>query len=198
MRIAIVGGGIGGLAAALFLRQAGLDATVYEQAAELREGGAGVVVSPNSDMVREFVGWDGRLQQLIAAATDTKRWALYDRSPLERWTSGRISLLGDAAHAMLPFFGQGASQSIEDAAVLAACRRNAGPDSAAQALLRYEAVRRPRASQVQLMSRGREARNHLPDGPEQQQRGSQLARGDPLRDSAWLYGHDPDSALAAQ
>ena len=50
MRIAIIGGGLGGLAAALFLRQAGLDATVYEQAPELREVGAGIVVAPN--MVR--------------------------------------------------------------------------------------------------------------------------------------------------
>ena len=48
----------------------------------------------------------------------------------------------------------------------------------------------PRASQVQLMSRGRELRNHLPDGPEQQARDAAFAQGDPLRDSAWLYGHD--------
>jgi salicylate hydroxylase len=150
------------------------------------------------DMVREFAGWDGRLQQLIVSATDTKRWALYDRFPLERWSAGRISLLGDAAHAMLPFYGQGAAQAIEDAAVLAACLQDPEPGSAAAALLRYEEIRRPRASQVQLMSRGRELRNHLPDGPEQLQRDAELARGDPLRDSAWLYGHDLDSALAAQ
>jgi salicylate hydroxylase len=149
------------------------------------------------DMACEFVGWDERLQQLIASATDTKRWALYDRSPLERWSAGRISLLGDAAHAMLPFFGQGAAQAIEDAAVLATCLRDAAPDSAPQALQRYEAIRRPRASQVQLMSRGKEERNHLPDGPAQRQRDAELARGDPLRDSAWLYGHDLASDLAA-
>ncbi len=46
----------------------------------------------------------------------------------------------------------------------------------------------PRASQVQIMSRGREARNHLPDGPQQQQRDAEFASGDPLRQSAWLYG----------
>ena len=48
------------------------------------------------------------------------------------------------------------------------------------------------------MSRGRELRNHLPDGPEQLQRDAELARGDPLRDSAWLYGHGLPSALAAR
>ncbi len=91
---------------------------------------------------------------------------------------------------MLPFFAQGAAQAIEDAAVLAACLRSAGPGSVSEALQRYEEVRRPRASEIQLMSRGREVRNHLPDGPEQRQRDTELANGDPLRQSAWLYGHD--------
>ena len=141
-----------------------------------------------ADLSAAFAGWDDRVQQLILSATDTKRWALYDRSPLERWSEGRISLLGDAAHAMLPFFAQGAAQAIEDAAVLADCLRQARRDSVAQALQRYEQMRRPRASRVQLMSRGREIRNHLPDGPEQRRRDSEFADGDPLRQSAWLYG----------
>jgi salicylate hydroxylase len=66
---------------------------------------------------------DDRVQQLIASAAETKRWALYDRAPLERWTFGRVSLLGDAAHAMLPYFAQGAAQAIEDAATLALQQR---------------------------------------------------------------------------
>jgi salicylate hydroxylase len=147
------------------------------------------------DMEREFAGWDPRVRQLISSATDTKRWALYDRAPLERWTQGRLTLLGDAAHAMLPFFGQGAAQAVEDAEALAACLREASPGSAAQALARYEQMRRPRANEVLLMSRGREVRNHLPDGPAQAQRDAELGRGDPLRASAWLYGHGHDSSL---
>lgn len=150
-----------------------------------------------ADMAREFKGWDQRVLQLIGSATDTKRWAMYDRTPLERWTAGRVTLLGDAAHAMLPFFAQGAAQAIEDAAALAACLRNADAHSAAAALLRYEEIRRPRASQVQLLSRGREIRNHLPDGPEQRQRDADFANGDPLRQSAWLYGYDLESDFAA-
>jgi salicylate hydroxylase len=148
-----------------------------------------------TDLIKEFVGWDNRVHELITSASDTKRWALYDRLPLDHWTEGRITLLGDAAHAMLPFFAQGAAQAIEDAAVLAACLRSADQGSVPQALRRYEEVRRPRASQVQLMSRGREVRNHLPDGPEQQQRDTELTNGDPLRQSAWLYGYDLDADL---
>jgi salicylate hydroxylase len=146
-----------------------------------------------ADMIQEFVGWDGRVHELITSATDTKRWALYDRQPLEQWSQHRITLLGDAAHAMLPFFAQGAAQATEDAVALAACLRSASRSSVPQALRRYEEIRRPRASQVQLMSRGREVRNHLPDGPEQQQRDAEFATGDPLRQSAWLYGHDLDT-----
>jgi salicylate hydroxylase len=149
------------------------------------------------DLRAEFEGWDARVLQLIDAATDTRRWALVDRTPLPRWTDGRLTLLGDAAHAMLPFFAQGAAQAVEDAEALALCLRAADRTTVTQALMRYDAQRRPRASQVQVMSRGRELRNHLPDGPEQEQRDAELARGDPLRQSAWLYGHDPGPASAS-
>ena len=143
-----------------------------------------------SDLLAEFEGWDDRVRQLIISASSTKRWAMYDRDPLERWAAGRISLLGDAAHAMLPFFAQGAAQAIEDAFVLAHCLRSADHGSVREALQCYEKIRRPRTSEVQVMSRGREVRNHLPDGPEQQQRDAQFANGDPLRQSAWLYGYN--------
>jgi len=148
-----------------------------------------------ADLIAKFGGWDDRVHDLVVSATSTKRWAMYDRDPLERWTNGRITLLGDAAHAMLPFFAQGAAQAIEDAVVLAGCLQRADAASVQHALLDYEAIRRPRTAHVQLMSRGREVRNHLPDGPEQQQRDIQFANGDPLRQSAWLYGHDAEGDL---
>lgn len=151
-----------------------------------------------SDLIAEFEGWDDRVHQLIISATGTKRWAMYDRDPLERWTEGRITLLGDAAHAMLPFFAQGAAQAIEDAVVLAGCLQRADAASVPHALRYYEAIRRPRTTQVQTMSRGREVRNHFPDGPEQQQRDIQFANGDPLRQSAWLYGHDVEGDVLGQ
>ena len=63
-------------------------------------------------------------------------------------------------------------------------------DGVADGLQRYEALRKPRATQVQLMSRGREIRNHLPDGPGQRARDAALGGGEPLRQSAWIYGYD--------
>jgi salicylate hydroxylase len=146
-----------------------------------------------SDLAAEFEGWDDRVRQLIESAASTKRWAMYDRDPLERWSEARMTLLGDAAHAMLPFFAQGAAQAIEDAIVLARCLQKADAGSVRDALRRYEAIRQPRTNEVQMMSRGREVRNHLPDGPEQERRDLQFANGDPLRQSAWLYGHDVES-----
>jgi salicylate hydroxylase len=148
-----------------------------------------------ADLIGEYNGWDPRVGQLIRSASETKRWAMYDRDPLERWTKGRVALLGDAAHAMLPFFAQGAAQALEDAFVLAECLRAAAPDAAPQALHRYEKIRRPRATKVQLISRGREVLNHLPDGIEQQRRDQDFAAGNPLRESAWLYGYDAETDL---
>jgi salicylate hydroxylase len=60
--------------------------------------------------------------------------------------------------------------------------------SVEEALQRYEDLRRPRANRILIGSRGREIRNHLPDGLEQRRRDEELAAGDPLRQSAWLYG----------
>ena len=71
------------------------------------------------DVLRqEFAGWDPRIQQVLGEVRQTFRWALYDREPLPIWTKGRLSLLGDAAHPMLPHLGQGANQSIEDGMAL--------------------------------------------------------------------------------
>lgn len=78
------------------------------------------------------------------------KWALFAREPLATWVAGRVTLLGDAAHAMLPFMGQGAATAIEDAMVLA--RALAG-FPLAEALARYEAARRERTAMVQLQSR---------------------------------------------
>jgi salicylate hydroxylase len=140
----------------------------------------------------EFAAWDPRVRSLVGGASRAFLYALYDREPLERWTAGRVTLLGDAAHPMLPFFAQGAGQAIEDAAVLARCLGDAGPAEAAAALLRYEEARWDRASRVQRLSRGRPARNHLADGEEQERRDAELAAADPVERDAWLYGHDAE------
>jgi salicylate hydroxylase len=103
-----------------------------------------------------FDGWCPRVREIVAAVDDVRRWTLYDRDPLPRWSTGRVTLLGDAAHAMLPHHGQGANQALEDAVALAAYLAEAGPDGASvgTALRRYEQLRRPHTTRVQLGSRG--------------------------------------------
>ena len=79
------------------------------------------------------------------------KWGLRDREPLAEWTVGRVAMLGDAAHPMTPFLGQGACLAIEDALVLG--RAFAASGSVDEALARYEAARKPRGNAVQLWSR---------------------------------------------
>jgi salicylate hydroxylase len=102
---------------------------------------------------RAFAGWDPRIHQLLNEVQQTFRWALYDREPLPIWTSKRLTLLGDAAHPMLPHLGQGANQSIEDGMALATILAQADRASAPQALLAYERLRRERVAQVQRGAR---------------------------------------------
>ena len=102
---------------------------------------------------RAFAGWDPRIHQLLTEVQQTFRWALYDREPLPMWTSKRLTLLGDAAHPMLPHLGQGANQSIEDGMALATILAHADRASAPQALLAYERLRRERVAQVQRGAR---------------------------------------------
>ena len=100
-----------------------------------------------------FAGWDPRIHQLLGEVRTTFRWALYDREPLPVWTRQRLSLLGDAAHPMLPHLGQGANQSIEDGIALATILARADATTAPSALLAYEQLRRERVAQVQRGAR---------------------------------------------
>jgi salicylate hydroxylase len=97
---------------------------------------------------------------------------------------------------MLPFFAQGAAQAIEDAVVLAGCLAANTSDPAA-ALNRYEQIRRPRATRLQLLSRGRHRTNNVPGGPEQQARDVSFAREDPLTQNGWIFGYDAENGLAS-
>jgi len=141
----------------------------------------------------EFDGWNPQLIKLIERAGVPGRWALLDRAPLEQWSNGRVALLGDAAHPMYPFYSQGAVQAIEDAATVARCLAT-HPDDPERALQIYQQVRIPRAVRIQQLSRERKDINHLPDGPAQQQRDAELANGDALERSGWIYGYDAETA----
>lgn len=101
----------------------------------------------------EFAGWDPRIEGLLRQVHSTFKWALYDREPLPTWTNGRLTLLGDAAHPMLPHLGQGANQSIEDGMALATILSRADRDTAPAALVAYEKLRRDRVAGVQRGAR---------------------------------------------
>jgi salicylate hydroxylase len=133
--------------------------------------------------------WTETPQYLIAAAKKFRRFAQYDRPPLESWGKGRVTLLGDAAHPMLPFLAQGAANAIEDALALA--RHLQGADEVAPALRAYEAGRASRARRMQETARTTGRIYHLGGIP-------RLARNFFLRRiggaglierHAWIYRH---------
>jgi len=139
-------------------------------------------------LMRRFSGWDRAAQNLLAIPDRWLKWALYDRPAAGRWGRGPVTLLGDAAHPMLPFLAQGAAMAIEDAAVLASClAASSGPPDAA--LRQYEGLRRARTARVQRQARQNSIVYHL-DGPAAAVRNLALAAigGDGLlRRYDWLY-----------
>lgn len=135
-----------------------------------------------------------RLTAFLSCAEDWRRWPLYDPEPLPRWSRGRITLLGDAAHPVLPFLAQGGALAIEDAETLAAALRM-WRSAPALAIDRYERVRRPRAMRMQAASRRNGRIYHLP-------KPASLARDLTLRTLParrvmalydWVYGWRPET-----
>ena len=112
-----------------------------------------IEASPN-EILAAYPKLHRDVQTLLEHAERCFKWGLFDRDPLLNWSKGRITLLGDAAHPMLPFLGQGAAMAIEDACVLALELRRS-PQDVAAAFCAYEAKRVPRTARVQLASRDR-------------------------------------------
>ena len=137
-----------------------------------------------------FAGWHKDVSGVLDAVEETFIWGLFDRAPLARWSVGRVTLLGDACHPMLPFMAQGAAQAIEDAGVLAQCL--AGGADIGDALRRYEQLRLPRASRIQRLSYDNNVVYHLADGPEQRARDHAMIRGEAFGANAlsWLFEDD--------
>ena len=79
-----------------------------------------------ADVLAAFEGWHPQVRAILGAVDETYLWGLFDRKPMARWSVGRVTLLGDACHPMLPFKAQGAAQAIEDGATLAACLSDIG------------------------------------------------------------------------
>jgi salicylate hydroxylase len=144
------------------------------------------------DAVSAFAAWHPAVTEMVGAVDEMTRWALHDHAPLRQWTAGRVALLGDAAHAMLPHQGQGANQTIEDAVLLADSLTGIDRDEIPAALRRYEDQRRPRTRRVQGFSRMAADCLHLPDGPEIEARDAMLKRVPD--DIAWIHGYDVEEA----
>jgi salicylate hydroxylase len=134
-----------------------------------------------AEAVAEFRSFHADAVTLLES-TDAEhcyKWGLFDRNPLATWTRGRVTLLGDAAHPMLPFMAQGAAMSLEDALVLG--RAVAALGATPEALRRYEALRLPRTTQVVLDSRAATALYQRLSGDKQAVRARNLDE---------VYGYD--------
>lgn len=147
-----------------------------------------------ADLTAAYAGWHDQVLEVLSGAGSVSRWALHDRDTVTTWSRRRMTLLGDAAHPMLPFLAQGANQAVEDAAALAACLREVSDEDVAAALRRYEEKRIPRTAQVHQRSRANTAALHLADGDRQQDRDAALGASHSLAGMAWLYGYDAQRA----
>ncbi|MGW7260836.1 FAD-dependent monooxygenase [Streptomyces sp. NPDC054834] len=152
------------------------------------------------EMAEAFSGWDDRVAAMLSKAEgDAGAWAMYRRRRDPIWVDGHVALLGDACHAMLPYQAQGASQTMEDAAVLAEELGRVPVASVGEALIRYVARRAKHAGMVQDAALNNMTLYHLPDGPEQRDRDERLKHfsGESDVSYQWLWRgtplQDPDA-----
>ena len=138
-----------------------------------------------------FAGWHETVQTLVGHTLrgECYKWALLGRDPLPYWSTERVTLLGDAAHPMVPYLAQGAVMAIEDAWVLAACL--AGARNPAEAFVTYEAARLERTAAIQTAAWEQGKLNHAVG------RGGAGDRfgGGGFSDPSWIYGHDVVAAF---
>jgi salicylate hydroxylase len=141
-------------------------------------------------IAKRMASWHPSAQKAIAAVGDWTIWSLYDRPPRKQWSHNRVTLLGDAAHPVLPFLAQGGALAIEDAAVLVNEMVHSPADPAA-AFLRYETRRRPRAARVQAAARQNGSLFHL-SWPFSVARDFTMQRTNISDRYDWLYGWSID------
>lgn len=113
------------------------------------------------ECLKDFAGWHADILEIIEHTESLHKWGLFVRDALPRWTTGRVSLLGDACHSMVPYLGQGVNMAIEDGCVLARCIE-AAPRDPAGALQRYEQARLARTTRVASSAAGMQTIFHNP------------------------------------
>ena len=152
------------------------------------------IPAETGDLVAAFPKVHRDLRTLLERAGECFKWGLFDRDPLPRWTTHRVTLLGDAAHPMLPFLGQGAAMAMEDAYVLARELART-PDDIESALRAYEVERIPRTSRVQIAAREQARFLHVasPRGTRLVEGRDAVLGGDVISNYKidWLYRYDP-------
>ena len=149
-----------------------------------------------ADLTARMTGWYPPILRIIQSGELVGRWDLYDREPLSSWWRGRTCLLGDAAHAMIPYLGQGAAQTLEDAIALVDALRGASPGDIPSALSLYETFRKPRARAIQQSSRSKRDLYHLPDGPAQRTRDADDNGNGDLNDFNWVWQLPPNTTIS--
>ncbi len=148
-------------------------------------------IGDRDELAASFSGWDPQIAMLLDKVESCFWWGLYDRTPLVRWTNGRLALLGDAAHAMLPHLGQGANQAIEDGAALAVLLEGKTSAEVPDILRAYERLRRPRTDVVQAEARKNGLR-YDSRYESLEQRDREIRNAPALR--KWLYDYDVEQA----
>jgi salicylate hydroxylase len=106
-----------------------------------------IVPAEQKEFLQKFEGWHDDIRGVIRSIDKPFQWALIARPPMESWSKGRVTLIGDACHSSLPFLAQGAVMALEDGVVLARCLQKYGADHAT-AFARYEAARVERANRA--------------------------------------------------
>jgi salicylate hydroxylase len=140
------------------------------------------------EMRLSFPNPEPRLKKLLSLVTDCSKWGLFTRPLTPNWGRGRIQLIGDAAHAMLPNAGQGACQAFEDSYILARWLE-ACPDPA-EGFANFRRVRIPRVHGVQRLSFANARFKHMRDATAQKDSISS-GRGSVHGNSEWVWGYDP-------
>ena len=144
---------------------------------------------PWENLKADFAGWHPSIQAIIDAADrdECYRWSLHNRPPLRKWSTRRVTILGDAAHPSLPYLAQGAAMAIEDGAVLARALSDA--ESIEQALHLYEGNRIDRTARVIEQSNENQRIFHLRSEREIRQHFAQRNEGGYR--NGWLYSYNP-------